>query len=145
MPYGDRIQFRDRRSGRYRRPDKYEKNEFFEIDTLSKGLANFRFRNQNEMAGKAQDFAQELVQYARDNAPWEDQTGAAREGLTAEVTLENESLELTLSHTVEYGIWLEIRWGGRYAIIIPTIETMGPRIYEKMNNMFGEIVYYHDA
>jgi hypothetical protein len=53
-------------------------------------------------------------------------------------------MTLTLQHTVEYGIWLEIRWGGRYAIIVPTIEQLGPEIYEEMRGMCGEIIYYVD-
>lgn len=144
MAYGDKVTFRDNRSGRYRKPLHWEKNRYYQVDTLSKGLANFSFKSANRMGEFAQEFADDLVKYAQDNAPWEDRTGMAREGLNAEVSLENESLEIVLQHTEEYGIWLEIRWGAKYAIIIPTIETMGPRLYDKMNDMFGEIIYYND-
>lgn len=142
MAYGDKISYRDNRSGRYRRPLPYEKNRHYRIDTLSKGLANFAFKTANGMAEAAQGLAEELVTYARNNAPWDDRTGAAREGLTSEVVLENESLEVNLFHTIDYGIWLEIRWGGKYAIIIPTIEQLGPKIFDKMNDLLGETIYY---
>jgi hypothetical protein len=35
---------------------------------------------------------------------------------------------IDLFHTVEYGIWLEIRWDGRFAIIQPTLEHFGPEV-----------------
>jgi len=134
--------WRDKRTGRFRKPLPHERNQFFETDTLSKGLANFSFKSGNEMADIAADFAQELVDYAQRNAPWSDRTGEARAGLTAEVELENETLDINLFHTVYYGLYLEVRWGGKYAIIIPTIEVMGPQLLDRLNNMFGEIVYY---
>jgi hypothetical protein len=142
MPNYSSIKFRDTRTGRWRRPAAYESNKNFKIDTLSKGMANFVFKTNNALAEKAQDFAAELVSYAKNNAPWEDRTGAARQGLEGEVEIGDDQFTITLSHTVEYGIWLEIRWGGRYAIIIPTVETMGPKLWNKVQGIVGDIVYY---
>lgn len=142
MPYDERIKFRDNRTGQFRRAKPYERNRHFQVDTLSSGLANFQFRTANEMADIAQQFAGELVDYARKNAPWNDRTGDARQGIETEVRLENRSLEIDLYHTIEYGIWLEIRWGGRYAIIIPTVEQKGSELFARMDNMLSEIIYY---
>lgn len=141
MPYG-KARYRDLRTGRFRRPQPWERNPHYEVDTLSEGIANFAFKTANGMADIAGEFAEELLEYARKNAPWDDRTGDARAGLDYEVSLRNESLEVALFHTVSYGLWLEIRWGGRYAIIIPTVEAMGPRLFDRMNNMLSEIVYY---
>lgn len=82
--------------------------------------------------------AEAVEQYAQENAPWEDQSGAARSGLTAE----HEDVgflqhAIVLYHTVDYGIWLEIRWNGRYAIIVPTIEHMGPVVMSAVTNLQG--------
>lgn len=63
-----------------------------------------------------------MVAYARPNAPWNDVTGAARQGLHAEVIAEDRNYMAALVHGVDYGIWLEVRWNGRYAIILPTQE-----------------------
>lgn len=141
--------WRDARTGKFRRPfsPTYMKsmnggNAFHGKDTLSKGIANFMFATSNGMADHAAEFAQDLLDYAKNNAPWQDQTGDARAGLETEVTLYNDNLMIDLFHTVEYGIWLEIRWGGRYAIIIPTIETMGPKLFDRMRGMLGDIIYY---
>jgi hypothetical protein len=149
MPYGDRVDFKDNR-GRYRKARGFEKNQFFNTryftlkGTLLTGIAQFEFKTGDGVAEAMVKFAGKLQDYARDNAPWEDQSGDARRGLTASVVADDEEMTLTLQHTVEYGIWLEIRWGGRYAIIVPTIEQLGPEIYEEMRGMCGEIIYYVD-
>lgn len=136
------VRFRDTRTGQWKKARHWEKNRFYKIDTLSRGMASFVFKTMDEFAENANDFADVLVEYAQANAPWTDRTGAAREGLSAAVLIENGNLIIDLFHTVEYGIWLEVRWGGKFAIIIPTIETMGPRLYNLMNNGLGEIIYY---
>jgi hypothetical protein len=73
-----------------------------------------------------------VQEYARSHAPWEDRTGDARDGLTAEGDFSFVSYTITLYHTVDYGIWLETRWHGKYAIILPTIEVMGPRFMAEL-------------
>lgn len=72
-------------------------------------------------AGKVQN-------YARVNAPWSDRTGNARQGLMGRYSKEGDSHVITLSHSVPYGIWLETRWAGRYATIVPTLQAEAPRI-----------------
>lgn len=77
--------------------------------------------------------AEEMQEYARSHASWDDRTGEARSGLTAEVVDEGLfSNSIVLYHTVDYGIWLEIRWNGKYAIIVPTIEHFGPIIMSSL-------------
>lgn len=73
---------------------------------------------------RLEEAAERIEEYMKINAPWEDQTGEAREGLGAEA----DGKTITLYHSVDYGIWLEVRWSGRYAIILPTIEVMGPEV-----------------
>lgn len=87
-----------------------------------------------------EELAQEVEEYAKTNAPWDDRSGEARQGLTAEVVdggLFRNSI--VLYHTVDYGIWLEVRWNGRYAIIVPTIEHFGPIVMGSLGSVFGRI------
>lgn len=62
----------------------------------------------------------EAETYMRSNAPWHDNTGAARAGLGAQAFEEGAGASIVVHHSVSYGIWLEIRWSGKYAIIGPT-------------------------
>jgi hypothetical protein len=73
------------------------------------------------------------------NAPWTDRTGNARQGLAAQAFDEGANQGIVLFHQVPYGIWLEVRFSGRYAIIEPTIDVMGPQVMESLNNILGEI------
>lgn len=77
--------------------------------------------------------------YAKQNAPWTDRSGNARQALHAfvvEVPAE-QLVHLYLSHGVEYGLWLEIRWQGRYAIIWPTLRAHLAQIAEMLREIFG--------
>lgn len=65
----------------------------------------------------------------RTNAPWRDRTGNARAGLMATHNKEPMQYhELVLYHSMPYGIWLEVRWSGRYAIIGPTMFRLGQEL-----------------
>lgn len=80
---------------------------------------------------KVDSIAEEIEQYMKANRPWEDRTFAAVEGLQCVVVWQDdEHFTLMLGHgeDVEYGIWLEVRWGGRFAIVVPTAEYYAPRL-----------------
>lgn len=70
--------------------------------------------------------APRLQESAQANAPWNDITGDARAGLKAVPILSDESVKVTLYHSVYYGIFLEVCNGGKYRIIVPTIIEVGP-------------------
>ena len=71
---------------------------------------------------------------SRQGAPWQDRTGNARSGLFAVAEMAaRDIIDLYLSHghTVFYGRYLELNYGGKYAIIMPTILANLPEL-EKM-------------
>lgn len=72
--------------------------------------------------------ATRVQEYAQANAPWADRTGAARAGLTADSSFDGGVITITLEHSVDYGEWLEVIQDGRFAIIMPTLELLGPQI-----------------
>lgn len=67
-----------------------------------------------------------IREYAQSNAPWADRSGDARAGLDTDVQNDDGLIELTLFHTVDYGLWLEVIQNGNFAIIMPTLESQGP-------------------
>lgn len=64
------------------------------------------------------------------NASWKDRTGNARKGLYAIVGRDGTFVFVELGHGkgIHYGIWLENRWNGRFAIIMPTSEVVMPQL-----------------
>lgn len=107
-------------------------------------------------------WGQSIQDEARVNAPWEDRTGNARGGLffavdgfglepltgtvspeaqafMSDVTVESgdqKTLIITLAHTVFYGKFLEFTNGGRYAIIMSTIENNLPALERMLQQTF---------
>lgn len=65
-------------------------------------------------------------------APWTDRTGLARKGLRAVARDTGGSITLTLYHSMAYGIFLELKNGGRYAILIPVQRKMLPVLQRRM-------------
>ena len=58
--------------------------------------------------------------YAQANAKWQNRTGAARGGLSYKCSWQGDVLDIAIFHTVDYGLWLEVRnfpYAGRLAIL----------------------------
>ena len=87
----------------------------------------------------AQYIAQRIQDDARVNAPWTDRTGNARSGLfgvVEEVSRDLVIIYLSHGHTVDYGVFLELAHGGRYAVIMPTIEAHLPELRQMLDQLF---------
>lgn len=130
---GPRARFRDAK-GVFRRSPGGAVRIFDEIGPrLSIGPAV----TASAIEGVLEFYQEQVEQWMRENAGWEDRTGAARDGLKASV--ERTKLleyQLTVYHSVDYGIWLEVRWNGRYAILQPAVEHWGPFLMQEME-VFG--------
>lgn len=91
---------------------------------------------QAAVKGVAGLIASHLQQQAQINAPWTDRTGAAREGLVTIADVSEELVTVYLISTARHGVFLELARGGKYAIIMPTIEAALPKIYSLMQSVF---------
>lgn len=59
-----------------------------------------------------------MQSYARANKPWTNRTYSARNGLESKVEWTSDDLlDIAVFHTVDYGIWLELAHGEKYAIL----------------------------
>lgn len=84
---------------------------------------------QRELPARAQSLADEIEQWAKDNAPWRDVTGTAREELHAFVVQNRkDEVSVVLAHGVDYGPYLENANGGINAIILPTMEHFAEQV-----------------
>jgi hypothetical protein len=82
-------------------------------------------------------FAAQMQASARSNAPWNDRTTNARNGLFAKQVHDSNEWSIVLHHTVPYGVWLETRWNGKYAIIMPTINTYSPMVMKALSSVLN--------
>lgn len=74
------------------------------------------------------------------NAPWTDRTSNARNGLRAvHVAAAKFKHWILLSHSVEYGIYLEKSNNAKYAIIMPTIRAYAPRVMGTLTKILNRL------
>jgi hypothetical protein len=74
-------------------------------------------------------YASKMEQEAKQDAPWQDRTGHARQGLFGEAKAENTILKVRLAHSVDYGVYLELCNSGKYAILEPTVQKNAPQFF----------------
>lgn len=117
---------------------------------IEDNLGGYSRKLQAAINALADFIAAKMQTEARENAPWEDRTGNARTGLFGvakpidrdergrflKVASAGVKIYLSHGHTVEYGKWLELAHGGKYAIIMKTIEANLPEIRRLLNNLF---------
>ena len=84
-----------------------------------------------------QNWAGTMEGYAKSHAPWTDRTGHARQSLHGGVDVQGDQQVLYLSHGVEYGIRLELDYGGNYAIVRPTVDAHLSRIRKTVKDYWS--------
>ncbi len=77
--------------------------------------------------------AQDILNYAKQNAPWADRTGDARRMLDVDVSESGGAVYIQLYHQVDYGLWLEVIQSGRFAILMPTLERFAGTMIEDIS------------
>lgn len=107
-------------------------------NSLTHGIAVASVEVPHHLEEEVLNVAVDALAYAQENAPWEDRTGDARAGLDVDVRWEGHSLVWEMWHGVDYGLYLETRWNGRYAIIMPTLEQFAPKIGRGLSESDGD-------
>lgn len=106
---------------------------FFDLDTITPGLRRLLPAIDAGVDLAFDSMVPVAESYMRLNAKWTDRTGNARAGLRARHDSEPMVRhELVLHHSMPYGIWLEVRFSGKYAIIGPSIQELGPDLMDRI-------------
>lgn len=77
----------------------------------------------------------EAQNWMRQNRPWKDISGNARRGLRVEVVERGSQWIMYFIHSVDYGVFLELSRGGKYAVIEPGLRRTVPRIKRGMKGL----------
>lgn len=110
-----------------------------DMSKLEAGLNAFMGKSEAALRMYAETAALKLQNYMRDNAPWTDRTGHARQRLTGTVTKVTNGYKITLAHGVDYGIWLELAHEKRFAIIQPTILVNSNEVMTGFNKLLERL------
>lgn len=82
--------------------------------------------------------ATQAESFMKSEAPWTDQTGAARNGLKAQLVVSTNKVALVMYHSVPYGVFLEVRWGGKYGVIPAAMAAVGPFWVEALSRIMWD-------
>lgn len=110
-------------------------------DEITPGIQEMPSKIRQGIANEFRDQAPKVQSYMKRTASWSDQTGNARAGLTAEYVGDRDinRIAIRLAHGVSYGIWLEVKYAGKYAVIRPTLVDEGDRIMAEMRGFLGRL------
>lgn len=82
----------------------------------------------NALVAYLKEKGPEIAAQMQREATWTDRTGQARRELRTEVEVNGTKITLCLITGAPHGVYLELRWGGRYAVVSPTIPRAGVEI-----------------
>lgn len=114
----------------------------FKLDMapLITGVVKLDDRLDRAVAGVMKQRSHIIVGWMKQNAPWTDRTGNARSGLSTETEhVPKKYHRIWMFYRVGYGIWLEIRFAGKYSIIVPTIEDQAPKLMKTFDKLFSRL------
>ena len=96
-----------------------------DLSGMLTGLASVESKADAAIRMLAEQGAEKLRDSAQENRKWTDRSGQARQRLNGSVSTIASGYRIYLAHGVDYGLWLELAHGKRFAIIPQTIEYVG--------------------
>lgn len=85
--------------------------------------------------------AKQMEAYAKANARWVDRTGNARQKLTGDAYWVNpKTLETVIMHQMDYGVWLELAMGRKYAILEESLKQVTPDLLKAYKKLVGDVM-----
>lgn len=98
---------------------------------LLEGLAQLINTVPQRIQSGAESVSRQMEWQAKRNAPWTDRTGNARRTMTGFAGWdEGGNLLVGISGHMPYSPKLELRYGRRYAILVPTVDAYAPTILD---------------
>lgn len=88
---------------------------------------------------EAQNGAQKIENYAKTHRRWKDRTSHARQRLTGYTEVSGERIRICIAHGVEYGKYLELGHGKKYAILQEAVNSQAEEIMDGFKAMWEEI------
>lgn len=93
-----------------------------EINGVTNGLNDLQSKIEPAVQMLAEQGAQQMENFAKENRRWTDRTGHARQRLKGSTSKIENGYRVTIAHGVDYGIWLEFAHEKRFAILPETLE-----------------------
>lgn len=111
----------------------------FDDANLKRNLQTFGNRLNRNVSRVMEYNSAYTTAWLKQNAPWHDDTGAARSGLMALPFSAGNKHELLMAYSVTYGIWLEVAHSGQWAVITPAMRIVGAKIMRDMQMLIDRM------
>lgn len=112
----------------------------FDNTKLRDNIRNFDKKLNRNVAAVFDYNAAYTTGWMKRNAPWHDDTGAARSGLVTIPFNSGNKHELLMAYSVTYGIWLEVANSGQWAIITPAMRIVGNKVMNDLQRLIDKMV-----
>ncbi len=111
-----------------------------DITQLARNMANYGNKAEAAVHMYAETGAKKMEAYAKKNAPWENQTGHARQRLHGYTEKRQGKIRVVIAHGVNYGVYLEKANEEKYAILDKTVLEVGEKeIMPGFKRLLGRI------
>lgn len=111
------------------------------LEAVVKKLQGISPRIKKALLADARNVSKQMETWAKNNAPWTDRTGLARANLKAHVSFDNtDTLMMSLSHHMYYGVFLELCNAGKYAILESAINQYAPVLIDDLHHIIASVV-----
>jgi hypothetical protein len=98
------------------------------IEDISPGI-------RRAMVAAAEFNAPKIASSMKSQAKWTDRTGNARNGLSATTAITPDNVQILMFYSVPYGLWLEVRWSGKYAVVGPAVQEWFPKVMDTLGKL----------
>ena len=106
-------------------------------DVIIKNLIAYEYKMRAAIYILADTGAKLMESWAKENAPWTDRTSNARQGIKGQAYWNSDTIIVTLSHSVNYGIWLELANHRNYAILEKSINAEKDTLIQNYKKLLG--------
>ena len=107
----------------------------FDANDVLEKLSRTETKSQIAIKMYAQEGAKKFENYAKNNRPWTDRTGHARQRLTGWVETLTNRVRIYIGHAVDYGVYLELAHEKRYAILQKTVNNCSQEVLDGYKNL----------
>lgn len=109
------------------------------IKTTLAGMNNVNERLFEALRIMSHSASQQMQAYAQKEAKWTDRTGNARQKLKGDAYWKNSKvLETVIVHQMDYGVWLELAMGKKYAILEEAMQASIPDLIKQYKRLVGD-------
>ncbi len=108
------------------------------MSTFIADLQNTQSRLKQALTILTDVASKKMANWAKENAKWVDRTSNARQGIKGDAYwISDTVITCALSHSVDYGIWLELANEKKYAILEEAIEQNKDELISAYRTLVG--------